>query len=433
MAARIDPGTAVFVILSFEGPDIYSQAGGLGVRVTELADALAEQGYETHLLFVGDPSLPGYESRRDGKLHWHRWGQWISQYYPNGVYQGEDDKVRDMNSSMPRWIVEHLAWPAINAGKLLIVLAEEWQTAYAVCELSDALHGAGLRNRSVLLWNANNIFSFWRINWGRLDYATTITTVSRYMKHLMWQEGVNPLVIPNGIPVRALNPVDPAQRATFREIVGNRFPLLKIGRFDPDKRWMMAAEAVVRLKGLGVPVLWLIRGGIEPHGRDVLGYLEWAGMHVAPVAADTRRPNVDDCFELLRRYIYVGAEVLNLNFFVPEEFVRIMYAGCAATLANSGHEPFGLVGLEVMAAGGVAVVGSTGEDYAMSLQNALVTETPDPGELVEYLLELRRNPALADHLRAAGRATAEEFIWPKVIEDLRVKLEYLARQQGALE
>jgi glycosyltransferase involved in cell wall biosynthesis len=196
---------------------------------------------------------------------------------------------------------------------------------------------------------------------------------------------------------------------------------------------MMAAEAVVRLKGLGIPVLWLMRGGIEPHGRDVLSYLEWAGLHVAPVAADTRRPDVADCFELLRRYIYVGADVLNLNFFVPEEFVRIMYAGCAATLANSGHEPFGLVGLEVMAAGGVAVVGSTGEDYALSLQNALVTETPDPGELVEYLLELRRNPALADRLRAAGHATAEEFIWPRVLEDLRVKLEYLARQQGALE
>jgi glycosyltransferase involved in cell wall biosynthesis len=155
-------------------------------------------------------------------------------------------------------------------------------------------------------------------------------------------------------------------------------------------------------------------------------------MHVAPVTAETRRPTIDDCFELLRRYIYIGADVLNLAFFLPEEFVRIMYAGCAATLANSGHEPFGLVGLEVMAAGGVAVVGSTGEDYALSLQNTLVTETPDPGELVEYLLELRRNPGLADHLRAAGRATAEEYIWPKVIEDLRVKLEYLARQQGAL-
>ncbi|HXT34027.1 MAG TPA: glycosyltransferase, partial [Chloroflexota bacterium] len=174
----------------------------------------------------------------------------------------------------------------------------------------------------------------------------------------------------------------------------------------------------------------LMRGGMEPHGRDVMGYLGWAGLQTATVTAPTRRPTVEECLELLRANLQ--ADVLNLSFFLPEEFVRVLYAGCAATLANSGHEPFGLVGLEVMAAGGVAVVGSTGEDYATSLQNALVTETPDAGELVEYLLELSHNDELAARLRANGRLTAEQFVWPNVIADLRVKVEYLARQQGAL-
>ena len=139
MATRIDPDSAVFVILSFEGPDIYSQAGGLGVRVTELADALAEEGYETHLIFIGDPNEPANETRRGGKLHWHRWSQWLSRYNPNGVYQGEDDKVRDFNRSVPPWVVGNIARPAAEQGKLLVVLAEEWHTAYAVCELSDWL------------------------------------------------------------------------------------------------------------------------------------------------------------------------------------------------------------------------------------------------------------------------------------------------------
>ncbi|MDB5077831.1 MAG: glycosyltransferase [Chloroflexi bacterium] len=431
MATRIEPTNTVFVILSFEGPDIYSQAGGLGVRVTELADALAEEGYETHLIFVGDPSLPSNETLRDGKLFWHRWSQWISSYHPHGVYEGEDDKVRDFNHSVPWWVVNDIARPAAEQGKLLVVLAEEWHTAYAACELSDRLNEANLRWRSVILWNANNVFSFHRINWGRLNYATTITTVSRYMKHRMWQEGVNPLVIPNGIPKRALNPVDPKHIATFKEIVCDRFPLLKIGRFDPDKRWMMAAEAVVALKNLGVPVLWLMRGGLEPHGRDVMGYLAWSNANISQVTSPTRRPTIDECFDLLRQN--VQADVLNLSFFLPEEFVRILYAGCAATMANSGHEPFGLVGLEVMAARGIAVVGSTGEDYATFMQNALVTETSDPAELVEYLLEVRRNPELADRLREAGYQTAEEFVWPNVLADLRVKVEYLARRQGALQ
>ena len=52
----LEPDQTTFIILSFEGPDVYSQAGGLGVRVKELSRALAERGFETHLFFVGDPA-----------------------------------------------------------------------------------------------------------------------------------------------------------------------------------------------------------------------------------------------------------------------------------------------------------------------------------------------------------------------------------------
>jgi len=37
-----------FHILSFEGPDPYAQAGGIASRVTGLALALANGGFETH-------------------------------------------------------------------------------------------------------------------------------------------------------------------------------------------------------------------------------------------------------------------------------------------------------------------------------------------------------------------------------------------------
>src|ERR671936_1817642 len=82
----------VFCILSFESPDVYSQAGGLGTRVKELARALARLGYTAHLFFVGDPTLPGEQSAVAGRLRLHRWCQWISAYHPGGVYEGEDDK-----------------------------------------------------------------------------------------------------------------------------------------------------------------------------------------------------------------------------------------------------------------------------------------------------------------------------------------------------
>jgi len=98
---RISPAQTVFVVLSFEGPDLYSQTGGLGVRVTGLSRALAEAGFETHLFFVGDPDLPSVEVQSKDRLHLHRWCQAVSAAHRSGVYDGEEEKVRDWNGSVP--------------------------------------------------------------------------------------------------------------------------------------------------------------------------------------------------------------------------------------------------------------------------------------------------------------------------------------------
>jgi glycosyltransferase involved in cell wall biosynthesis len=271
--------------------------------------------------------------------------------------------------------------------------------------------------------------SLHRINWGRLNFVTTICTVSKYMKHRMWSYGVNPLVIPNGIPTRHLNPVNEDDVTRLREIARGGDPrrlfLFKIGRFDPDKRWIMAVEAVARLKYSGYPVTFYVRGGIEPHGADVLRYAYNLGLTITDVVA--QRPTLEQCLDAMANA--APADIYNLRFFLPEEFVRTIYRAADSTLANSGHEPFGLVALEVMAAQGIAVTGSTGEDYAISFENAIVTETDDPEEIVGYLIYLRRHPEEQERIRCAGRNTAEQFLWDKVIENLVSKLEFLARKQ----
>ena len=118
----ITPENTVFVLLSFEGPDRYSLAGGLGVRVTELANSLAEQGYYTHLFFVGDPFSIGEETRQGGRLILHRWCQWISQHHPDGVYQGEECKLNDFNNSLPPFLVHHIVRPAAAEGKVVVII-----------------------------------------------------------------------------------------------------------------------------------------------------------------------------------------------------------------------------------------------------------------------------------------------------------------------
>ncbi len=422
--ARLTPETLDFVLLSFEGPDQYSMAGGLGVRMKELALELARQGYRTHLVFVGDPHLPAEESPIPN-LTLHRWSQWLSQHYPAGVYHGEEAKLVDWNEQLPGFVTSQFVRPAAEEGRLTAILAEEWHTAYSTCQISDHLWSAGLRDKAIILWNANNVMGFDRIDWGRLDFCSQITTVSRYMKHVMWDKAVNPLVIPNGIPADRIKNADPALVAKLRSAFGDRELVFKIGRFSPDKRWNMAMDAVAQQKGMGHEIAAVIRGGVEPHGLEVLANARAHGLAVLDV-----QPPRDPVEAVAALAQAPAADVYNITSFMSDELISLFYSGADAVLANSGHEPFGLVGLEVMAAGGVAFVGSTGEDYAVPFLNSVVLDTEDPSEIGIALHFLRSHPEVAQRLRSDAQETARSFTWENVIVDTLIgKLEYVSLRQ----
>ena len=99
-------------------------------------------------------------------------------------------------------------------------------------------------------------------------------------------------------------------------------------------------------------------------------------------------------------------------------------------LAKSGHEPFGLVGLETMAAGGMAFTGGTGEDYAIHLHNSVVLETADPREIEAYVMYLDDHSEERQRIRQMGRRTARRFTWEEISKNLLEKLTYQARVQG---
>ncbi len=417
--------STVFVVLSFEGPDAYSQAGGLGVRVRGLSRALARLGAETYLYFCGDPDLPGQEDHENGRLHYRRWCQWISARHPGGVYDGEEGKILDWNRSLPGSLIDEIIAPAVGAGRHVVVMGEEWHTSWSMKLISDLLHYRGLRDRVVLLWNANNTFGFHRVDWGSLTFAATLTTVSRYMKVRMWEWGQNPMVVPNGIPRESITEGDPAVDAAIREAAGADHFWFKIGRFDPDKRWLMAVMAAAHVKLRGGTVKLLIRGGREPHGLEVINHALLHGLTVRDVPAP---PDAEGLVDALRETR--DADVVNVTSFVAEPLVTAIYSASDAVLANSGHEPFGLVGLEVMAAGGLAVTGSTGEDYAEAYRNAVVLETDDPIEITTELSALRERPRLVASMRRRGRATARDYAWDNVIEQLLLRIDFAAARQG---
>lgn len=425
---KITPENTEFVILCFEGPDQYSLAGGLGVRIDNLSKILAETGFSTHLFFIGDPELPGEEVRYDGKLTLHRWCQWISTYYPDGVYQGENEKLYDFNESIPWFVKDHTIKPAVAQGKLVVILGEEWQTAEAMCRLSDALHSDGLRDKVVMFWNVNNTFSFHRIDWEQLKHAVTITTVSRYMKHIMWRMGLNPFVIPNGVPKSLFQNVDDRMADELRRVLGADLVLCKVARWDPDKGWNGAVEAVAKLKEKGIKTVLVARGGMEPHGQQVIKKARSLGLTVKE--ASTKPGSTNGYLTALREAS--PADIIDVRFHLPQDFLRILYRAADGVLANSGHEPFGLVGLETMAAGGIAFTGCTGEDYAVPFINSFMLETADPMEIVSYVMYLQDHPEVAARIRETARHTARYFTWEAAVLNLISKLENQAKMQGAL-
>ncbi len=419
----IGPENTVYCLLSFEGPDPYSRAGGLGTRVTEFSRTLAEKGYETHLFFVGDPEKSFQERLCGDRLTLWRVAQDVSRYYLQGVYDGEQEKHAVYSTVVPHLVVQEVAQPAIERQKAVVVMGEDWHTAESMWRISDMLFWRGLRRHAVLLWNANNVFGFERIDWDRLRMTAHITTVSRYMKYRLWEHGVNAIVIPNGIPGRYLRPVNAELVHVLRQELKGRLLLVKVGRFDPGKNWIAAVRSVSRLKHMGLRPLLLMRGGIEPHGHEVFAeidrlHLLHVDMHTSAGAADA---------EIVRTIAALAskADVINFQFFVPEAVQRVLFCASDAVLANSTHEPFGLVGLEVMAAGGIAFTGSTGEDYAQHLLNAITLDTDSPDEIVGHVLYLREHPEIARNLRRVGRITARFYRWEAIIEKLQSKLQHL--------
>lgn len=396
-----------FHVLSFEGPDSYSRAGGIASRITGLTDSLAASGFDSHLWFVGDPKRPGHERR--GNLQLHRWCQWISEHHDGGVYDGEHAKSNDYAASLPPYLIREHVLKHTSRGGRVAILAEEWHTVHAVLHLDWLLSRVGIRDRVHILWNANNTFGFEHIDWRRLKQAATITTVSRYMKYRMHAFGVDPLVIPNGLEDSAFVTPDRAALTELHARFCDRPLLVKMARFDPDKRWTLAIDTIAELKRRGRRPFLVARGGVEAHGHDVLSRAQQRGLRVS------ERSFGPGAAGLLQAMDHASnVDIVLLNSHVDPEARRVLFRAANAVLANSGHEPFGLVGLEVMAAAGVACTGCSGEDYAVPGQNALVLETNDPHEFVQLFERL--DPNTEEELRLAGRVTARQYAWDRVID-----------------
>jgi len=331
---------------------------------------------------------------------------------PGGVYAGEEGKEADYARSLPPFLLDRVLRPHLLRGGRAVVIAEEWHTVGALLHLEALLRAEGLRSRVRIDWNANNVFGFERIDWPQLREAARITTVSRYMRQRMTGLGVGAVVLPNGLSGSCFEPPDRSAVAELRGRLRARTVLAKMARFDPDKRWLAAMELVAEMKRRGERPLLVARGGVEPHRDEVLDAARARGLRVAQ--RSLRHGGATGLVEALRSP--GEADVLELHGHVDPAGRRVLFRAADAVLAQSGHEPFGLVGLEAMAAGGVACVGCSGEDYAVPGHNALVLHSGDPREFLGLFSALRRETGHEQELRRAGIATARRYAWSRVLE-----------------
>jgi glycosyltransferase involved in cell wall biosynthesis len=405
-------------ILAFEGPDRYASIGGLGTRVTQMATAFSAIGCVVDLIFVGDPASAAVEKK--GNVTLRRWSQWISAHYPRNAYDGEAAKIADWESSLPAFVVDQIVAPTAASDERTLVICEEWQTAGVAVAIDQLARLRGLRNTLTLIWNANNTYGWENVDFPALRQAAAVTAVSKYMKFELAQYGVPSLVIPNGIETRLLSGADPRLLAEMKQALAGRPTLVKVGRFDPDKNWLQAVDALAELHAAGINARMIVRGGRDPYADVVFARAHERGLNVERIGYEG-----SDGHKVIDGIALADGPIIHLRAFLDDATLYALYAAADAVLANSGKEPFGLVGLEVMAAGGIAVCGATGEEYAEPFVNAIVCDTSDGRELATYLRALFANPEIADEMRRAGAETVGRYTWGHALAALERKIAYI--------
>ncbi|MGH2498483.1 MAG: glycosyltransferase, partial [Candidatus Limnocylindria bacterium] len=318
------------VLVAFEGPDRYSFVGGLATRMNDLAEALVARGHAVRHLFVGDPSLPATALRHEGRLTLERWGQWISAHHLKDVYDGEDGKRRDFSRTVPPHLVADVVAPAAARGRCVVVLFEDWQTVDAAIGTASLLQARGLRGAATLFWNANTTYGFERIDFRALERAAAITTVSRFMRAELARAGVDAQVLPNGIAERWLRPLPPQEPRALRAAFGERPTLVKVARFDPDKRWLWAIDATAALREIGARPRLVMRGSRSDYATVVGDRIRARRLSVDRLALPAEAP----ASALAGAIRESEADLVFCDFFIAERVLRSLYAAADGVLAN---------------------------------------------------------------------------------------------------
>jgi phosphatidylinositol alpha-mannosyltransferase len=232
----------------------------------------------------------------------------------------------------------------------------------------------------------------------RIDGPVAVSQAARWSTSLYFPGEYE--IIPNGIDTDLFRP----DARPVPELADSRPKILFMGRFDPRKGLDHLLRALPAIKQRIPDVLCVVAGA----GSQRLDYYR---ERLSPVVRDSVR--------------FVGT--------VFGDDRAAYYAACDVFCAPStGHESFGIILLEAMAAAR-PVVASDIHGYREVLGNnveGLLAPPGDSAAIADRIVRLLSDRELARRMGSAGREKALGFAWPRVAD--RIEQHYfslLARRQ----
>jgi glycosyltransferase involved in cell wall biosynthesis len=194
-------------------------------------------------------------------------------------------------------------------------------------------------------------------------------------------------VIPNGVIPPPATPPGAADEARRRYRLDGRRVVLAASAKRPHKNLARLLDAVAAMPAERRPLL-LLPGYPTDHERELRERAAALG-----VDADTR---------------FLG--------WLDDDELEALYAVADAFVMPSLYEGFGLPVLEAMARGVPVAASDRSSLPEVAGHAALLFDPEDVRQIEAALTQLLEDPAMAERLRAAGRARAAEFSWRRTAE-----------------
>lgn len=349
-------------------PYAWEAPGGVQVHVRELADRLAARGHDVLVVAPGDRDAEEGNVRTVGRPVRIPYGGKVA---PISFSWRAWQRIRETLRVFEPGVV-HAHEPLTPSTSMLAVRATTAPTV--------ATFHAG-HDRSRLMRAAAPIL---RSTYRRLDARIAVSHAAADFLATAFPGPVE--IVPNGVEVeRFAAPRRPGRRPPAGVPEGRR--LLWVGRLDPQK---------------GFPIL--VRA-FEILAREL------DDLHLVVVGDGRDRGAVESLPPELRPRVAMLGAVRNAD--LPP----YLAAADAFAAPAVGHESFGVVLVEAMAAG-VPVVASDIAGYREVVRedvDGLLVPPGDPDALAGSIRRVLAEPQLARRLAGAGRARARTFSWDVIV------------------